>query len=133
MFAGHLVWGFLSLPRPSSMSMSLTELRKRIDPIEPLPHITLMTSSGVVPESLLFVLASRWPDSQLIVSSSRQRRPAQEIAINAQDEELVIEWTRQEVRISNEISSNKQATVMGDPMRMSGRRLMIYRLSPRQH
>lgn len=132
MFAGHLTWGFLSLPRPSSMSLSLTELRKRIDPIEPLPHITLMTSSGVVPESLLFVLASRWPTSQLIVSSSRQRRPAHEIAISAQDEELIIEWTRQEVRISNEISANRQATAMGDPMRMSGRRLMIYRLSPRQ-
>jgi hypothetical protein len=132
MFVGHLTCGFLTQPKATSMSTSLTELRRRLEPIEPLPHVTLMTSTGVVPESILFVMASRWPDSQLIVSNSSQRRPAREIAINAQDEELVVEWTRQEVRISNEISANRQATAMGDPLRLSGRRLMIYRLSPRQ-
>jgi hypothetical protein len=133
MFVGHLCWGVLELSRPTSRSLSLTELRKRIAPIEPLPRVTLLTSNGNAPESLLFVLASRWPESQFYVFNAQDRRPTQEVSINAQDEELVVEWARQEVRITNEISPDRQATAIGDPLRLSGRRLTIYHLGPRQH
>eukprot|EP00456_Euglypha_rotunda_P086613 TRINITY_DN878_c0_g1_i1.p1 TRINITY_DN878_c0_g1~~TRINITY_DN878_c0_g1_i1.p1 ORF type:complete len:595 (-),score=111.42 TRINITY_DN878_c0_g1_i1:311-2095(-) len=133
MFVGHLCWGVLELTPPSSQSLALTELRKRIDPINPLPRVTLLTSNGNAPESLLFVLASRWPESQFLVANARDRRPIQEVAVDPRDEELVLEWTRQEVRIANEIPPDREATAVGDPLRLSGRRLTIYQIGPRQH
>lgn len=130
--AGHLVAGIVELPQPSLESQSLTELRKRIEPVPALPRVTLMTMTTEVPESLLFLLRSRWPKSQFVVADSREGRSSRETTSVAPDEELVIEWTRHGMRITTELSVDRQATAVGEPVRFRGRRLRIYRVGPRQ-
>ena len=131
-FAGHLLAGITELPPPSSESKSLSDLRKRIAPVTDIPRVTLMTMSGAVPESLLFVLRSHWPMAQFVLAGSRDGKSVRENAGSAAENEIVIDWSRHEVRIANEIPVDRQATAIGDPLRFRDRRLMIYRVSPRQ-
>lgn len=128
----HMISGLVEFPPPTLESRSLTELRKRISTIAPAPRVTLLTSNGIAPEPLLFVLRSHWPRSQFVVSGSREGRASREGVAANSAKELVIEWTRQEIRISNELPADRQAVVLGDPLRFRGRRLRIYGVGPRQ-
>lgn len=128
----HIVSGLLRFPPPTHESRSLTELRKRIATISAAPRVTLLTSNGLAPEPLLFVLRSHWPRSQFVVSGSREGRASRETAATSPSNELVIEWTRQEIRIANELPTDRQAVAIGDPLRFRGRRLTIYDVGPRQ-
>jgi len=129
---GHIAAGLSEFPRFSLESQSLVELRKRIAPVPPTPRVTLMTSNGAAPESLLFVLRSRWPASTFVLAGLRDGRLAREPSEAAPPVELVIEWTKHDIRIANELPANRQATAIGDPLRFRERRLMIYRVGPRQ-
>ena len=132
LFAGHMAAGLVEFPRPSTESHSLTELRKRIAPVTAVSRVTLMTLNAPVPESLLFVLRSRWPAAQFVLAGSRDGKSVRDEAAVAPAHELVIEWTQREVRITNELPADRQATAIGDPLRFRERRLMIYRVSPRE-
>lgn len=126
----HCLAGMLELKPPSQESRSLADLRQRISGIAPVPRVTLLTINGDAPESLMFVLRSRWPTSQFAVASVRDGKISRESATTP-PMELVVEWTRNEARMMNELSADRQATVIGDPLRFRDRRLMIYRVAPR--
>lgn len=128
---GQMSAGLVQLPVPSVESQSLTELRKRISSLESVPRVTLMTYQGMAPESLEFVLRSRWPWSEFLVPGSPDGKP-RETAEAPPPNELMIEWTQHEVRIMNELPVDRQATAVGDPIRFRGRRVMIYEVGPRQ-
>ena len=126
---GHVTNGFLGLVDPAPDSKSLTEVRRRIAHVKDVPQVTLMSLNGELPESLLFVVRSRWPKSQFVAAATAQGILPREAP--AFEEELIIEWTQSELRLANELPSNRQATPLGDPLRFRGRRLMLYRVSPR--
>ncbi|MBS0204409.1 MAG: glycosyltransferase family 39 protein [Planctomycetes bacterium] len=129
--AGHMSAGLVEFPEPNLESRSLTELRKRIALLKSVPRVTLTTFQGTAPESMLFVLRSRWPGAEFLVPGSLHgRQPREQVA--KVPTELMIEWTQHEVRIMNELPADRQATPVGDPIRFRGRRLMIYEVGPRQ-
>lgn len=121
----HTSLGLIDLPRPNVQSRSLTELRQRTGAIASTPRVTLVASTSQLPESLLFVLRTQWPDSELVVTGQTPK------PTSAPDSELYIEWAQSEGRIINEIPPDRQATILGDPLRFRGKRLMIYEVVSR--
>jgi hypothetical protein len=130
LIAGHAVAGLVEFPRPSQESRTLTELRKQIAPVASVARVTL---NGAVPESLLFVLRSRWPTAQFVTAGSHEGKSDGEFAGAAARHEVVIEWTQREIRVTNEFPADRQAVNIVEPIRFRERRLMIYRKAPRRH
>lgn len=128
---GHVVAGLIEFPAPSSESRTLTEFRKRIAALPSETRVALVSPNGRVPESVLFVIRSHFPDSTQ-VSGSREGALTRELKTTPQVGELVVEWTQYEVGIMNELPADRQAAPIGDPLRFRGRRLMIYKVEPRQ-
>jgi hypothetical protein len=135
-FVLHLAAGLVEFPDPSTESASLAELRRRISTIDSVPRVTLMTPS-TAPESLLFVLRSQWPDSKFVLAGSSEGSAFNDAVTPTSSTEskdgIVIEWTRFEFRLATEFTPNQQTTAIGNPLRFRGRRLMVYRVSPREH
>ena len=132
LFAGHLAAGPAELPRPSRESQSLTELRKRIAPVASAPRVTVLTLDRAIPESLLFVFRSRWPKARFVLAGSADGKSVRDETSGTPEDELVVEWTQRDVRITNDLPADRQATSVGDPLRFRERRLVIFRVSPRQ-
>ncbi len=128
---GHLVAGLIEFPAPTAESRTLTEFRKRISAMPFDSRVALVSPNGRVPESVLYVIRSHFPNSTQ-VSGSREGALTRELKTTPQVGELVVEWTQYEVGIMNELPADRQAASIGDPLRFRGRRLMIYKVEPRQ-
>lgn len=126
--AFHVVMGLWTIPRPSAQSRSLTELRQRTSAISSTERVTLLASNNRLPESLLFILRTQWPRSELILAdrTGTRRTPP-----SPARPELFVEWAQSDGRITNEIPPDRQATAVGDPLRYRGKRLMIYEVVAR--
>ena len=128
---GHLTAGLLEFPAPTSECRTLAEFRKRIAALPSDSRLALVSPNGRVPEALLFVVRSHFPDSTQ-VSGAREGALTRELKATPQVGELVVEWTQYEVGIMNELPADRQAASIGDPLRFRGRRLMIYKVEQRQ-
>ena len=120
-----------ALPISTSECRTLAEFRKRIAALPSDSRLALVSPNGRVPEALLFVVRSHFPDSTQ-VSGAREGALTRELKATPQVGELVVEWTQYEVGIMNELPADRQAASIGDPLRFRGRRLMIYKVEQRQ-
>lgn len=127
----HVASGLAEFPSPSSESRTLTEFRKRVSALSRRSRVMLVSPNRSVPESVLFVIRSHFPDATL-QAGSRDGGGTREFTRIPQVGEMVVEWTQYEVSTVNDLPADRQAAPIGDPLRFRGRRLIIYSVQPRQ-
>lgn len=129
----HMVMGFIVRPRPTPDDMALTELRSRLRTLPPVRRITLIAVNAAAPASLSFLLRSRWPSAQLTIAEAWSAESVKKTILPANGqgiENLVVEWSRRDARLTAENFANYQAMPVGDPIRYGGRKLVLYIIGP---
>jgi hypothetical protein len=135
---GHLAIGFVQRPKMSGDSAVLVELHDRMAPLPEMRRISLMTLSDSIPESLSFLVHSRWPKAQLTVKRSWDAilanvpdpKSTETKSTNPAVGEVVVAWTRRDSRLQTEITTVPRFQPFGDSVRFRGRKLAIYTNEP---
>jgi hypothetical protein len=127
--ASHMVMGLTARPQPTTDHAALIELRQRLRTLPPVRRITVIAVNAAVPSSLSFLLQSRWPSAQLTVAEAWNAEFVEKTILPTNDrgiENLVVEWSRRDARLTADTFANYQAMSVGDPIRYGGRKLMLY-------
>jgi 4-amino-4-deoxy-L-arabinose transferase-like glycosyltransferase len=125
----HIVVGLVWQPRATLDDVTLAELRQRLGLISPVRKITIVASNATVPASLVFQFHSRWPAAQFAIAESWNADSAvgtPHAANGGTSEELVVEWSRRDARLTAENFAIFEAKPVGDPLRYGGRQLVLY-------
>ena len=129
----HMVMGLIARPRPTTDDAALIELRQRLETLPPVRRITLIAVNAAAPASLSFLLHSRWPSAQLTIAEAWNAEFVEKTILPTKTdgiEDLVVEWSRRDARLTAENFANYQAMPVGDPIRYEGRKLALYIIGP---
>jgi len=129
----QMVMGLITRLRPTLDDVALTELRQRLRTLPPVRRITLIAVDAAAPASLSFLLRSRWSQAQFTIAETWSAESVEKTILPANGrgiENLVIEWSRRDARLTAENFANYQAMPVGDPIRYGGRKLALYIIGP---
>ncbi|MBC8115277.1 MAG: hypothetical protein H7062_12910, partial [Candidatus Saccharimonas sp.] len=125
----HIVGGLTERPRATTDDVALIELRQRLRTLPPVRRVTLIAVNATAPAPLSFWLHSRWPAAPFTIAEAWSADSANGTTRATNErivDELVVEWSRRDARLTAENFANWQAMPVGDPLRYGGRQLVLY-------
>ena len=112
----------------------LADLRERLKTFPEVRRISWIASRDQIPVTLRYLLRSRWPKAELVMSEGWDEGLTQAMkdeTDSPQSKFLILEWTRRDIRFSADTGQAWQISNLGDPIRFQDRRLSMALIEPR--